>query len=271
MGRKSKNRGGKNKRGGKQAAQQCSPLFPSASNAGNNTAPKIANDRMELLEDGMALIRGEGMMEKALEIKAKRDEFEEEFMSLSQDQENFDTTELSESQLRQVAQVLMVTYTLQMAQCGLVDEEKHSSIVYAEEHADEMFEDGKEGNFFKMWEEATAKVEWEQQMRGKMKKLIEDGDTDGQMRLLQDVMCTVDKVQNDRLIEHGLPPMPENDEFHNTPWDDELFQPCPPRPDCPICFLPLPGRNETCYQPCCGKVRRHTYTCYLLFGIIMTT
>ena len=110
-----------------------------------------------------------------------------------------------------------------------------------------------------MWEEATAKVEWEQQMREKMKKLINDGDTDGQMRLLQDLTRTVDEVQNDRFIEHGLPPMPEFDKFQNTPWDDELFHPCPSRPDCPICFLPLPERNGTCYQPCCGKVRRKTY------------
>ncbi|KAL7544924.1 hypothetical protein ACHAWF_008295 [Thalassiosira exigua] len=37
--------------------------------------------------------------------------------------------------------------------------------------------------------------------------------------------------------------------------DVDLFAPFPPRPECPICFLPFPidGRQD-CYRECCGKV-----------------
>lgn len=38
-------------------------------------------------------------------------------------------------------------------------------------------------------------------------------------------------------------------------FDEKLFAPPPPRDDCPICFLPMPGRVEhTSYKACCGKV-----------------
>ena len=44
--------------------------------------------------------------------------------------------------------------------------------------------------------------------------------------------------------------------FHGTLVDDELFQPPPPRPECPVCLEPMPyERHECTYQPCCGKVR----------------
>ena len=34
----------------------------------------------------------------------------------------------------------------------------------------------------------------------------------------------------------------------------DLFVPPPPNPDCPLCFLPLPHRDECSrYMPCCGK------------------
>ena len=253
MGKKSKNRG--KKRGGKQ--QQRSPGANNAEGTG---------DSMQLLEQCMerlALIRGRGNMEKALEIKAKRDEFDKLMSSKSKDWEELDEAH------RHVAIFSLAKLTVKMAQCGLVEEEKHSSFVYVEEHVDKF--DGMAEPILQEWKDATDEIEWGHQNREQMMKLINDGDKVGQMRLLQDVMCTVDKEEKDWRIEHGLPPMPENDQLHNTILDDELFQPCPPSPDCPICFLPLPGRNEMCYQPCCGKVRRHTYTCYLLFGIIMTT
>ena len=168
MGKKSKNRG-KKKRGGQKQRS------PDTNNAENNTAGVPVDDRMEILQ-------------KVLELKANRDEFEK--MSPKKYEE------LSEKE-RGMAHQMMAQTTLMMAQCGVVDEEKHSSIVYAEEHKDELFSDGGEA-FFKQWKDATE----------------------------------------------------------NTMLDDELFHPCPPRPECPICFLPLPGRNEMCYQPCCGKVRR---------------
>ena len=37
--------------------------------------------------------------------------------------------------------------------------------------------------------------------------------------------------------------------------DIDLYAPIPPKEDCPICFLPLPIRNdESCYMTCCGTV-----------------
>ena len=178
MGRKSKRRGGKSKRGGNR---------PSPS-PNNNAHGKIPDD----------------------------------LISLCQITKAFDT--------------------LMLAEMGHVEDEKDSSIVYAEENAGELFVDGGE-TFFRRLKEATDKVKLKEKKRNE----INDGDTYNQ---------TMDKVQNDRRIEKGSPPIPESEAFHNTIVDDELFQPRPPRPDCPICFLPLPARNECCYQPCCGKVRR---------------
>ena len=36
--------------------------------------------------------------------------------------------------------------------------------------------------------------------------------------------------------------------------DTDLFAPVPPKEDCPVCFLPLPVRdNDVFYMCCCGK------------------
>ena len=225
---------------------------------GTNTAEKFLIDTMQSYGESIELIRRGNGMEKALKLKVERDEYEEKLRSLSPK----DFEEVDENTLGLV-NLLMATMTLTMAQCGLVEEEKHCSIVYVEEHADKLFASGGEA-FFEQWKDATDKAELEQKKINETEKMINDGDTDTQMLILQDLIRTVDKIQNDRRIELGLPPLPENDNFHNTILDDELFHPCPPGPDCPICFLPLPERNECCYQPCCGKVRRQTY---LLFGI----
>jgi len=233
MGRKSKNRS-KSKRGGKQRS-------PGTTNPPFNA--------MKLLEDGMAVLRGGKKLEQALELKAKRDEIEEDVKSLSQK----DLEEVDEDH-QKLFHLLNATTTLQMAQCGLVEEEKHSSIVYAEEHADVLFDDGG-AKFFTMWKEAAGKAALEQEKRKEMERAIKDGDIDGQMLVLKDLMKTMDVAQNDSRIEQGLPPIQFESHFHNTKFDDELFQPCPPKPDCPICFLPMPSRDQCCYQPCCGKVR----------------
>eukprot|EP00984_Skeletonema_dohrnii_P029633 scaffold20394_cov158-Skeletonema_dohrnii-CCMP3373.AAC.1 len=113
MGRKSKNRG-KSKKGGKQRSP------------GTNTAEaaeKPPLNAMNLLEDGMAVLRGGNKLGQALEIKAKRDEIEEEVKSLSQK----DLEDVDEDH-KKLFHLLNATTTLQMAQCGLVEEEKHSSI-----------------------------------------------------------------------------------------------------------------------------------------------
>ena len=36
--------------------------------------------------------------------------------------------------------------------------------------------------------------------------------------------------------------------------DEKLFEDPPPPDDCPICFLPLPGTDETLFKACCGKL-----------------
>ncbi|KAL7525068.1 hypothetical protein ACHAXR_000844, partial [Thalassiosira sp. AJA248-18] len=44
--------------------------------------------------------------------------------------------------------------------------------------------------------------------------------------------------------------------------DDELFQPPPPKEECPICFLPLKDVSQVKYQECCGK--RLCTGCYMV-------
>ena len=88
-------------------------------------------------------------------FKAERDEFEKLKSSSPKDYEELNEAELD------LAHFLMAAMTLKMAQCGLVEEEKRSSIVYAEKHADKLFDDGGEA-FFKQWKNATDKAALEQ-------------------------------------------------------------------------------------------------------------
>ena len=92
----------------------------------------------------------------------------------------------------------------------------------------------------------------------KIKKDGHDGDTDDQLRTMKDTLFTMNKLLDEKFKDRGLDsPFAQLEEpLQNTKFDHELFQPCPPRPDCPICFIPLPEKDECCYQPCCGKVRR---------------
>ena len=99
---------------------------------------------------------------------------------------------------------------------------------------------------------------WEQKKREEMKRMINDGDTEGQMLILKEMMNAIDKPQNERFITQGLPPNQGHEShFHNMEVDDELFQPCPPKPDCPICFLPLP-------RAMLWKGKRHCSCCCLV-------
>ncbi len=257
MGRKSKRRGGKSKRGGKQrspnsgnTAEIITPFSSmSLAEEGGN---KNSFDAMQHFEEAMVLLRRGRKREQALELKARRDTVGSAMMANPDDVKEVDEKTLG------LAQVAMAKVTMMMAQCGVVEDEKHSSIVYVEKHADKLFSDGGEA-FFEEWKEATEKAQWEQKMRNEMEQMIKDGDMVGQMRILQGLVSIMDKVQNDMRIEQGKPPISEaerDNPLHLTILDDELFQPRPPRSDCPICFLPLPEMNECCYQPCCGKVRR---------------
>jgi hypothetical protein len=57
------------------------------------------------------------------------------------------------------------------------------------------------------------------------------------------------------LREKGVYPQEIEEMLRGTEFDDELFQPPPIRPDCDICFLPLPVKGSSqSYQPCCGKI-----------------
>ena len=245
MGRKSKSRG-KNKRGG--GKQRPSP--PAMLNA------------LEILERGNTLLQGGNNPKTALEARLRRDQMEEAMKTADPEKtKDFLKDKLSEEELAMLPamnQMMMAMMTLTMAKCGVVEEEKHSSISYAEEHADVLFADGGE-KFFTELKEATDKVELGRKKKSDMEKMINDGDTDGQRRMLQDMMSTMEKKYEDMRIAEGMPPIPEDERVnfcHNTNLDDELFQPCPPHQDCPICFLPFPGRAASTYQPCCGKVRR---------------
>mmetsp|Transcript_11317 Transcript_11317/g.20799 ORF Transcript_11317/g.20799 Transcript_11317/m.20799 type:complete len:357 (-) Transcript_11317:71-1141(-) len=95
----------------------------------------------------------------------------------------------------------------------------------------------------------------ERERSDEMEELLKkDGDIEGQLRLCQWVMRALDMEANKLLSKEGRHPMPpQDDPFIGTLVDDDLFVPCPPRPDCPICFLPLPDRTACTYQPCCGK------------------
>lgn len=72
---------------------------------------------------------------------------------------------------------------------------------------------------------------------------------------MKDTLFAMNKLMDEKIKESGQDsPFAQLEEpLHNTKFDHELFQPCPPRPDCPICFIPLPERDECCYHPCCGR------------------
>ena len=78
-----------------------------------------------------------------------------------------------------------------MAECGIIEEEKHSSLSYVEEHADELFVDG--GKRFKeQMDLALAKGRLHNLMNdatydAELEKLAEEGDTEGQLRLRRNV------------------------------------------------------------------------------------
>lgn len=61
------------------------------------------------------------------------------------------------------------------------------------------------------------------------------------------------KNPDDALLK-GISPEELEDILLGTEFNNDLFQPPPPRPDCDICFLPIPdpGQHEM-YQACCGK------------------
>ena len=153
---------------------------------------------MKQFEDGMIVLRGPGnTLEQAWKFKAIRD-ICDMLTKWGLSEEDFDEND------QNLCHFMTAALTLQMAQCGLVEEEKHSSILYAEGHKDELFDDGG-ANFFNMWNEAVGRAAWEQKKREEMERMINDGNIEGQIFILKQ-MNTVDKAQNERRIEHGVSP-----------------------------------------------------------------
>jgi vacuolar-type H+-ATPase subunit B/Vma2 len=212
MGRKSKRRGGKSKGGGKQH---------SPSDRTDEIITALSSmSRLTEEGNGTGVLRGDDM-EQVPELKTQRDETAD-----PKTIDDFLKDKLSEEELAKLpalSQMMMAMMSLTMAKSGVVEEENHSSISYAEEHADELFADGGE-KFFTELKEAMDNAKLGRKKKSDMEKMTND-------EMSRDLMSTIEK-------------------------DEELFQPCPPREDCPICFLPFPGRAASTYQPCCGKVSR---------------
>mmetsp|Transcript_7961 Transcript_7961/g.17959 ORF Transcript_7961/g.17959 Transcript_7961/m.17959 type:complete len:445 (-) Transcript_7961:198-1532(-) len=194
--------------------------------------------------------KGEGLSSKGLSVKAKLDEL----AAMMANEEH--TKDLTKEELG-LSHLLMAYHHKGLAEHGIVEDEKHSSLVWCEEHADDLFEDGGEIFFQQEMKDATDKVELKMKRKEAMEKFENEGDLEGQLRLLRSQMCELDIERDAWLASKGLPPadnrLTEEDLFVGTIVDDDLFAPCPPRPDCPICFLSLPLRTCTTYQPCCGK------------------
>ena len=193
---------------------------------------------------------------KGLEIKEARDSIAE---LLSKEE---CTKDCDESTLR-VAQIFIAISNSMMAECGIIEEEKHSSLSYVEEHADELFVDG--GKRFKeQMDLALAKGRLHNLMNdatydAELEKLAEEGDTEGRLRLMKERIRAVGEQEDAVRDMQGLPlDTTREDLFIGTIIDDELFAPPPPPPDCPICFLSL-QILQTSYQPCCGKVSIKIY------------
>ena len=69
------------------------------------------------------------------------------------------------------------------------------------------------------------------------------------------LLKTMDRIDKKIRAEKGLPPRERgllDFGLRGDLPDEELFASPPPRPDCPICCLPM-SRHQT-YQPCCGKI-----------------
>jgi hypothetical protein len=212
MGRKSKRRGGKSKRGGKQRS-------PS-----DRTADIITPfSSMSLAEEGngAGVLQGDNT-EQVPELKTQRDEFVEEATSAIDPDDD-------------VKEHFILLTSMKRR--------------FMVEFADGLL--GDRGAEFRMrYTEAADKA---LALMEKMKKDGHDEDTGDQLRLVKDTLFTMNKLVDEKL---GFSPFAQLEEpLHNTKFDHELFHPCPPRPDCPICFIPLPERDACCYHPCCGKVR----------------
>ena len=217
MGRKSKNRRVRSKRGGKQRS-------PSDTTADINTP----FSSMSLAEEdsGAGVLQGDNT-DQVPELKTQRDEFVEGATS---------ATDPDDDDVRD--HFILLTSL------------KRKSVV---QFADMLFGDGG-AEFRKKYTEAADEA---LALMEKMKKDGHDEDTDVQLRLVKDTLFAMNKLMDEKIKESGQnSPFAQLEEpLHNTKFDHELFHPCPPRPDCPICFIPLPERNECCYHPCCGKVR----------------
>ena len=197
----------------------------------------------------------EKMYARGLELKAQRDEMAE---MLTKDEHKKELDALSGDMKVHAFYWMMAVLTVRMTSLGVIEEEKHMSVTYFDEHVDVMSSDGGKA-FKKQMEVAIHKGRLLNIRRNdilndpRMKQLEEEGDSEGRLRLLQETMIAHDTELDALRVLQGLPLEEKDDKFLCTLIDDELFAPPPPRPECPICFLTLPWRKFCTYQPCCGK------------------
>lgn len=195
---------------------------------------------------------------KGLELIAGRDEMER----MLTDEAN--AKELSEKEdLGHLSYLIMAMQTVNIAECGIYEEEKHMSLVYAEDHSDEMFADGGKHLFDKLSRARINAVMEDPSRKAELKRLKEVGDTEGSLRLMKETGQIMEDEENSIRARAGMPPKPREDMFIGTLIDDELFSSPPPGQECDICFLILPNDDRCTYQPCCGKVRGYHNKCIL--------
>ena len=81
--------------------------------------------------------------------------------------------------------------------------------------------------------------------------LDDEQDDENQLMTMWNVLKALDQMDKVICEQRGLPSVGMLEALHNTIADEELFASPPPRPDCPICCLPMSLTHT--YQPCCGK------------------
>ncbi|KAL9179217.1 hypothetical protein ACHAXT_008507 [Thalassiosira profunda] len=239
MGRKSKKKGGKkasSKNGGNNAPEQGS----------KNGSGKEGDD------EAAAAQEPKNARDMVAKLKSDVDELTK-MMSIEENRKSVTEDELA------VAHLLNAMNILTIAELGgEMDEEKHESVIFCEENASNISGDG--GADFRRRFDVAAKKKREMKMKlaalkdreGKLMEFVESdtafqemkkkGDREGCLRIIQE------RVRSEGDEEHlGFL-------FKGTSADDTLFAPPPPKPECPICMLTLPGSGRVTYQPCCGKM-----------------
>lgn len=283
-----------------RAVRDGSAAVASKLETGNKPAAKSPKETVDQLMNMMAEagidIKTRG--DAALEAKKLRDELA---VLVAKEEKEIADKGLGKEALKDVhlAHTLMGLATKLMAEGGIIEDEKHSSLTYCEEHRDELYRDGG-AEFRRQLANAIKKAKTEAGLGAELESLLEMEQRKGLFKLLRNLASEIKAKQFDRstlsedqkkmideighlekkgdregmfrlirkfdsMMQEGLPPEKRGgleDMFLGTIIDDELFAPPPPSPDCPVCFLALPGRRFCTYQPCCGKVSCRFLFCF---------